>query len=76
VSKANHKTNSESNEFLTRTQTFLSGATMVWCSCGEAKCFPNPTKTGKCPQGFPWECLSLRALPLELEAQKEETPTQ
>lgn len=55
---------SRSERYITRSQRFLSGATMVACSCGEVRVFPNARREGKCPRGNPWVCLAQLGLPL------------
>lgn len=60
LSRAPH----ESDRYVIRTQKFLTGATMVACSCGEVRVFPNARREGKCPRGNPWVCLSQIGLPL------------
>ena len=50
--------------YVMRSQTFLTGATMVACSCGEVRVFPNARRDGKCPRGNPWLCMAQLGLPL------------
>jgi hypothetical protein len=50
--------------YVIRSQKFLSGDTMVACSCGEIRVFPNARREGKCPRGNPWVCLAQLGLPL------------
>ena len=50
--------------YFLRTQKFLSGATMVACSCGEVRVFPGARRDGKCPRGNPWVCMAQQGLPL------------
>jgi hypothetical protein len=64
---------SATQEFVTRSQKFLSGDTMVACSCGEIRVFPNARREGKCPRGNPWVCLAQLGLPL-LSMTLEDSP--
>lgn len=50
--------------YFLRTQKFLTGATMVACSCGEIRVFPEARRDGKCPRGNPWVCMAQIGLPL------------
>jgi len=68
--------NLKSQAYVLRQQTFLSGVTMVACSCGEVRVFPDARRDGKCPRGNPWVCMSQLGLPLlsmRLEDDKTES---
>jgi hypothetical protein len=57
-------TQQENGPYVLRSQKFLTGSTMVACSCGEVRVFPDARRGGKCPRGNPFVCMAQLGLPM------------